>query len=246
MVPNVSTALAIAYNCVCIVIHNLAIYMEFNTLEEALEAFKELEAKYNSVQSTAEKRKTERIEAEKKAAELAKRLEGVDPEEYAALKEAAEKRRIEDLEAKGKFDELTKEKDDLIAKLQAKIKGIEQEKEQAIASSMQRERNFHLAQEFIKSGGIPEQLDNFLLVGGNLFNYEVDQETKKGILKPAETLLGEDNKQIIDAGAALKHFAQDARYGVFFHADNNSSSGTPNGSAPPPNTSSALDGKVWV
>lgn len=221
--------------------------MSFSTVEEATKAYEVLEAKLSKVETTAETRKQERIDLQKQFAELKSQFEGFNPEEYQKLKEEAETRRRQALEDKGKFDELKKEQDGLIKQLQTKLSAAETSQKDAIASSLARERNFHLASEFIKAGGIPEQVDNFLTVGGDLFSYELGEEGAKGTLKTAETILGEDNKQISTPVEALNHYKADPRYGVFFKAENNSNSGAPAGGSPnPTGGGSVLDGKTWI
>ena len=221
--------------------------MSFSTIEEAKEVLTALEAKLAAAEKTAETRKQERIDLQKQFSEFKTQFDGFDLEEYKTLKEKSESQRKQDLEAKGKFDELAKEKDALIQQLQAKLDTAESAKKEAIASSLSRERNFHLASEFIKAGGIPEQVDNFLMVGGNLFDYELGEDGERGSLKTAETLLGEDNKQIDTVGDALSHYKKNPQYGVFFKAENSSNSGAPAGGAPgASSTAGSLDGKVWV
>ena len=221
--------------------------MKFSTIEEATAAFTELEQKFEAAEKTAETRKKERIEIQKQFSELKSQLEGVNPEEYQQLKQDAETRRVQELEAKGQFDKLAEEKDQVITQLQEKLSKAEADQKKAIESSLARERNFHLASEFIKAGGLPEQVDNFLTVGGDLFNYEVGEDGSKGTLRTTEPIVGEDNKQITSPVEALNHFKQNARYGVFFKAENNSNSGAPVGSTPATTGGdSALNGKVWV
>jgi hypothetical protein len=220
--------------------------MKFETIDEAEKAYSDLELRLASLESTAEKRKQERIEAEKKAAEALKAVEGVDIEEYQTLKKAQEEAEKKRLIEEGNFNKLAEEKEKVISQLQTKLQEIESAKEQAVKASLDREKNFHLSQEFLRSGGNVKQLDNFLKVGSDLLNYSIGEDGK-GRLKPLEPILGKDNKPLESAEEVLQHYANTETYGVFFSPQNNADTGKPAGTAPGGlSENDATAGKRWV
>ncbi len=225
--------------------------MEFENLEAAKAAFDELSTKFEQVQKTAEARKQDRIDLEKKLADVTKKLEGFDVDEYKRLQEEASEREQKQLEEEGKYQELLQKRDEVANQLRDQIKQLKTEKadalkqqEDAIAASLGREKELHLSTEFVRAGGNPSQVRNFLLASSDRFKYEVGEDGA-GNLALAEALLDKDNKEVTAPDAAMKLLSETEDLGIFFLPKNGSDSGRPAGGSAGNETSNDK-GFVWV
>lgn len=221
--------------------------MKFSTMEEAEKYAEEMEAKLSNLQKTADIRKQERIDTEKKLADINKQLEsfkGFDMEEFKKLQDEKAEREKADLEAKGEYDKLVAQKDEVIAQLQTKIKESDSKAEKAIADSLGREKEFHLSQLFLENGGNPKHVSQFLKVRGDAFDYAVGDDGK-GALRPVETQLDKENKEM-DAKGYVTSMAESEEFGIYFKPKSDSSTGIPAGGNNGTGERTPFEGRTWV
>ena len=198
------------------------------TLEEALAKIEEqtklLEEEKSAREKalkTAETRKAERIETEKKLAELAKKIEGIDPDKYAQMVKEAEEREEAELEEGKKYAELKAKQEKTVAELQGKLSETEQKSKQQLL-------NLQKTMAFTKAGGDPDQLDNFLSTSGNYFDLNEEGDL---IVTPG-SVSDEKGTAFDDIDGALGHLSKNSSLAVFFKAEDQSRGHGGNGGDP--------------
>lgn len=211
----------------------------FQNLEEANAYIEELNKKFETSQKTAEARKKDNIELNKKISDINSRLEkfsGIDLEEMERLKTEAAQREQADLEKKGEYDKLLQKEKEAFTAYKEKTEKTLREKTEAIeaqtATNLANEKRLHNTLNFIQNGGDETQLENYLLTSDRYFDYGVAEGDEKASFRLREGLRTEKGDEITDVIEGTKFLSKNSNLSVFFKPENKSDGSNPPGGAP--------------